>query len=298
MTGFGAGRAEATLDDGAQLAVVAEVRSVNHRHLQVKLRLPHDLGALESSLEKAVRARLGRGAVQVAIELARSGGEPSFDVDEAACERYLRLQRGIARRFSEFDLDEIESIRDLLTLPGVVVTTRTGADVSEAGPEADVVRRALDGALDALEAMRRAEGKATADDLAGTTDEIEALIGRIRDRLPEVAAGHRARLVERVAEVTGDAQLSEADLAREIAVLADRLDVSEEIARLGSHIVQLRAVLDAGGAVGRRLDFLAQEFFREANTIGSKCSDAAVAHLVVDLKTQVERLREQVQNIE
>ena len=113
-----------------------------------------------------------------------------------------------------------------------------------------------------------------------------------------VAARHRARLVERVGELAGDKSLAEADLAREVALLADRLDISEEITRLDSHLGQLGTVLSRGGSVGRQLDFLAQEFFREANTVGSKCNDADVAHLVVDLKTHVERMREQVQNIE
>ena len=113
-----------------------------------------------------------------------------------------------------------------------------------------------------------------------------------------VAERHRGRLLERVRELSGDASVAEADLAREVALLADRLDVSEEVTRLQSHLEQLEKVLAGGGPVGRQLDFLAQEFFREANTVGSKCNDAEVAHLVVDLKTQVERLREQVQNVE
>jgi len=298
MTGFGAARAEATLADGAQFAVTVEVRSVNHRHLQAKIRLPHEFGALESSLDKLVRSKLARGSVQMSVDVARTGGEPTFDVDEAAVERYLRLQRGLARKFTEFDLAEVDSVTELLGLPGVVVTSHGRSEVEADGPEAQLVTQVVGEALDGLTKMRQVEGAAMGADVAKSGDAVEALVATISERMPDVVKEHRAKLVERVAELAGDTQLSESDLAREIALIADRLDVAEEIARLASHLDQLRSVLDKGGAVGRQLDFLAQEFFREANTIGSKCNDAGVAHLVVDLKTHVERLREQVQNIE
>jgi uncharacterized protein (TIGR00255 family) len=298
MTGFGAARAETTLDDGAQLAVTAEVRTVNHRHLQAKIRLPHEFGALEASLDKLVRSKLARGSVQLAVDVTRTGGEPTFDVDVQAAERYLKLQRDLKARFEGEDLDDIESVTELLGLPGVVVQSRRTAELDADGPEAALVRSVVGGALDALVTMRRAEGAAMGADVEKCGRSIAGQVERIAARMPDVVKAHRAKLLERVGELAGDTQLSESDLAREIALLADRLDVSEEIARLGSHLDQLGAVLSKGGAVGRQLDFLAQEFFREANTIGSKCSDAEVAHLVVDLKTQVERLREQVQNIE
>ncbi|MEM9379733.1 MAG: YicC/YloC family endoribonuclease [Planctomycetota bacterium] len=298
MTGFGAARSEATLEDGAQLTVGAEIRSVNHRHLQTKIRLPSELGALEAPLDKRVRARLGRGAVQLTIDVSRTGGDATFDVDEAAVERYLRLQRGVARRFSEFDLDEVDSVVELFGLPGVIVSARPDAELAAEGPEADLVHAVVEEALDALLGMRGREGEAMEADLRRSGEEIASLVERIAARIPDVAREHRTKLVDRVRELAGDAQLSESDLAREVAVLADRLDVSEELTRLGSHLEQLHEVLGRGGAVGRQLDFLAQEFFREANTIGSKCADAEVAHMVVDLKTHVERLREQVQNVE
>lgn len=298
MTGFGAARAESTLDDGAQLSVSAEVRTVNHRHLQAKIRLPHEFGALEAPLDKLVRSKVARGAVQLAVEVTRKGGEPTFDVDEAAVERYLRLQRGIVERFPDHDLDEVDSVTELFGLPGVIVQSRGGAELDAEGPEAALVRSVVGEALDALVAMRAVEGAAMQADVEKSGAAIADQVEKIAARMPDVAASHRAKLVDRVGELAGDTQISEADLAREIALLADRLDVSEEITRLGSHLDQLGTVLNKGGAVGRQLDFLAQEFFREANTIGSKCSDADVAHLVVDLKTHVERLREQVQNIE
>lgn len=295
MTGFGAARAERSLAGGVQLAVRAEVRTVNHKHLQAKVRVPQEYGALEAAVDKLVRARLARGAVQVAVEVARSGGEPGYDVDEAAFARYAALQQELAERHG---VAHASGVDGLLTLPGVIVPRRASEGVSAEGDEAEAVLSVVGEAIDRLLEMRAVEGDAMERDLRHSAGEIVRIVDEIAERVPDIVARHRARLVERVAELCGDATVTEADLAREIALLADRLDVAEELARLRSHIDQLDGLLTSGGAVGRKLDFLAQEFFREANTIGSKCSDSGVAHLVVDLKTQVERLREQVQNVE
>lgn len=296
MTGFGAARAEHSLADGAELSISVEIRTVNHRHLQAKVRLPQGYAVLEASVDKAVRARLSRGAVQVGIEVARTGGKPTFSVDPSAVERYLEVQATLAGRFP--GLRPIDSVTELLGLPGVVVHDRSTESLDLAGEEARAVLAVVHDALSALLEMRATEGDAMGADVASSGEEISSLVARISERMAAAATGHRARLVERISELAGDKSLAEADLAREVALLADRLDISEEITRLESHLVQLRGVLSGGGSVGRQLDFLAQEFFREANTVGSKCNDADVAHLVVDLKTHVERLREQVQNIE
>lgn len=295
MTGFGAARAERSLPDGVLLAVRAEVRTVNHKHLQVKVRLPQDHGVLEAPIERLVRGRLARGAVQLFLEVARTGGEPGYDVDEVALARYAELQRSLAARN---DLAPAPNVASLMTLPGVIVPRRAAESVRADGPEAEAVLSVVGEAIDQLLEMRGVEGDAMERDLRTSADAITELVGQIEERVPDILVRHKARLVERVAELSGDAAITEADLAREVALLSDRLDVAEEITRLRSHIDQLAGLLDAGGAIGRKLDFLAQEFFREANTIGSKCSDSGVAHLVVDLKTQVERLREQVQNVE
>ena len=296
MTGFGAARAERTLQDGAELSIVVEIRTVNHKHLQTKVRLPHGYGALEAPVDRAVRGRLSRGAVQVGVEVTRSGGRPAIAVDEAAVARYLEIQSEVEDRAP--GLTRISAVTDLLGLPGVLVQDRSRESVDDGGEEAQAVLAVVAEALDALLAMRAAEGEAMAADLARSGAEIAALVEQVAGRMDGVAERHRGRLLERVRELSGDASVAEADLAREVALLADRLDVSEEVTRLQSHLEQLEKVLAGGGPVGRQLDFLAQEFFREANTVGSKCNDAEVAHLVVDLKTQVERLREQVQNVE
>ncbi len=296
MTGFGAARAERSLSDGAELSISVEIRTVNHKHLQAKVRLPQGYAALEAAVDKAIRARLNRGAIQVGIEVARTGGQPSFNVDLSAVDRYAQLQGSLTERHPE--LRRIDSVTEMLGLPGVLVFDRSKQGLDVAGEEARAILGVVDDALEALLTMRATEGEAMGADVAGAGEEIAALVTLISERMAGAAARHRARLVERVGELAGDKSLAEADLAREVALLADRLDISEEITRLGSHLGQLRSVLSGGGSVGRQLDFLAQEFFREANTVGSKCNDADVAHLVVDLKTHVERLREQVQNIE
>ena len=296
MTGFGAARAERTLPDGSTLSIVVEIKTVNHRHLQTKVRLPIGFSSMESPVERAVRARLSRGAVQVSVELTRSGGGAAVRVDEQAVARYLAIQDSLLDQAE--GLGRIASVSELLGLPGVIVQERSSHGGPRPDEEQGAVLAVVEEALDALVAMRAVEGEAMGVDVARSGEQIAGLVARVGERMSGAAERHRTRLLDRVRELAGDTSISETDLAREVALLAERLDISEELTRLESHLDQLRSVLEGGGAVGRQLDFLAQEFFREANTVGSKCNDADVAHLVVDLKTHVERLREQVQNIE
>ena len=300
MTGFGAGRVEAVLEDECQLTVTAEIKTVNHKHLQAKVRLPNEYSSLEPAIDKLVRATLARGAVQMSVEVARIGGDAGLTLDGKLAKRYLDLQAELQSELGGHSLAPIESMVDLIRLPGVIVQSGTSAAgaLDAEGAEVQAVMGAVSGALEQLMEMRRAEGDAMRRDMTVNGDAIARIVEEISTRIPEVVKHHRARLVERVGELSSHPGTTEADMAREISLLSDRLDVAEEISRLHSHLEQLGSLLAGGGAVGRKLDFLAQEFFREANTIGSKCSDAEVAHLVVELKTHVERLREQVQNVE
>ena len=219
-----------------------------------------------------------------------------MDVDRALIERYLELDKDLSGRFG---LAPLAGTTELFALPGVLVQgAPKSRTIEPKGPESAVFAKALDAALVALIEMRAIEGEALARDLRKSASEIARLLEHIKELAPGLVTRQRERLIERIAELSGNPGTTEVDLAREIALLSDRLDVSEELSRLDSHLDQLDGLLGATGAIGRKLDFLAQEFFREANTIGSKCSDAEVAHLVVDLKTHVERLREQVQNVE
>jgi uncharacterized protein (TIGR00255 family) len=288
MTGFGS----AALEESG-VALRAEVRAVNHRHLQLKLRLPPEFAHVEPEVEELVRGSLERGAVSVSVFLSVTGAAIEVAVDGAAAARY---HKELVKLAQELALDPEISLDTLCGLPGVV-GSRVGA--KEQAREARLLLKVVKAALDDLAEMREREGRALAKDLAKHAAGIARVVKQVAKRMPLVVREHQRALEKRVEELlAGRFQLQPADLAREVALLADKLDVSEELARLESHLAQLAKLFARPGPVGRQLDFLVQELLREANTIGSKCSDAAVAHAVVEAKTHIERLREQVQNVE
>ena len=288
MTGFGS-----VTESGGGLSVRAEVRSVNHRHIQVKLRMPMEFAHLESQADALLRKKLRRGSVSATVSVSRLDAVSGVSFDHAAAARYAGDLRRLA---DDLELDGGVGIADLIGLPGVL---RTRDESQPSDKEGKFVLRVFGKAVGELVAMRVAEGESLAADLEKNVGAVETTVARIGKRFPKVVAAHHKNLKRRVDELVGDAgPVPSSDLARELALIADRLDIGEELARLASHVEQLRKALGKGEGVGRRLDFLAQELFREANTIGSKASDAQVAHAVVDLKTHIERLREQVQNVE
>lgn len=288
MTGFGAAaHAESSLP------LKVEVRSVNHRHLQIKTRLPGDLAFLESEVEDLVRRKIERGAVSVSINFTSPAALNAVTVNVETAKRYKQLLGGLAK---DLGVPADLSLDTLAGLPGVI-----GGEVDKRSLERvpKAVRKVLAEALDALGRMRDREGEAMHRDLTKNAANIRKTVARIAKRMPTVVKQHQKALHGRVEELLeGSGKVQAQDLAREIALIADRMDVSEELTRLDSHLVELGRLLAKSGSVGRRLDFLVQEFLREANTIGSKCNDAKVAHDVVELKTVIERLREQVQNVE
>jgi len=288
MTGFGS----AQRSEGA-LALRAEVRSVNHKFLQLKLRLPSELAVLEPEVEELVRERLERGSVSVNVTSHGAAVLSPVELNLTVAKRYKALLTKLAKELAvqrEFRLD------DFAQLPGVF-TAEPDTRALQRGRKAllAVVAAALDSAAE----MREREGVALARDLAKHGAAIEKIAAAIEKRMPVVVKTHHENLRRRVADlIVEKSAVSPTDLAREIALLADKLDVSEELSRLSSHLSQLQVLVRKPGSVGRQLEFLVQEFLREANTIGSKCNDATVAHDVIELKTQIERLREQVQNVE
>lgn len=288
MTGFGAAE-----DRRGDATARVELRTVNHRHLQLKVRLPSELAALEPQLEALLRKRLGRGAVtvHVALECDEEGEAAGLNAD-----RIRSLVAELRALGSELNLAGELSLDSVLQMPGLLA----GKAESEPDPDQGAwILSVVGQAVDELLSMREHEGLAMLKDLQLNAAAVATELRAIQARMPLVVREHHRKLAQRVNDLVADsAGVSPADLAREIAVLADRLDVSEETSRLEAHLGQLESLLAGGGPVGRKLDFLVQEFLREANTIGSKCSDAEVAHHVVDLKTHIERLREQVQNIE
>ena len=292
MTGFGS----ATFQVG-ESGFEVEVRSVNHRHLDARVRLPRNFSSLEHDLRARIQARFDRGKIDCSVTAPEaSTPEPRLEVDREAAREYLRAARDISEREQ---VDGEISVAQLLGLPGVTRFVEREVSLEVLG---DAARAGLDKALDGLAAMRAAEGAALERDLKERLDRVGELADALESRADLVQAAVRERLQRRVRQLEAETGLlDEARLHQEVALAADRLDVTEEIVRLRSHCDQFRQAIESAGPgipVGRRLEFLLQELSREANTIGSKGADAPVAHLIVDLKTELERVREQVQNVE
>jgi uncharacterized protein (TIGR00255 family) len=289
MTGCGVGSATA---DATNCRV--EVRTVNNRGFKFSIRTRDGFFGLEPRIEQVVRGRIHRGTVSVSLDFKGTAASATRRLDLDQLSAYLDdLERFAADR----GLAQPERIDGILGLPGVVADAMPDEDVvAQIWP---LVSQAVSAALDACDAMREAEGASLAADMRIIIKDIRTLVDGIRSRVPAAVERHRERLMERVASLLAGhgGVLTEADMTRELVVLADRSDVAEEIVRLESHLDQFeRLLLD--DSPGRQLDFLAQELAREANTVASKSSDVAIAHAVVEAKTLIERLREQVQNLE
>jgi uncharacterized protein (TIGR00255 family) len=292
MTGFGSARFRVE-----EWSFELEIRSVNHRHFDARIRLPRLLAALEPDVRARMQSRFARGKVDVTVTAPDgSAPTPRLELDLAAAREYLAAARTLAQ--SDGVAGELDAAT-LLALPGV-------ARFVEPALADDLLRErtlaAVDEGLDALVAMRASEGAALARDLHARLESVLVLAGEVEQRSGAVQDAAKERLRKRARQLEAETGLlDEARLHQEIAIAAERMDVTEEIVRLRSHVDQFRELLDAAGParpVGRQLDFLLQELAREANTIGSKGGDAPIAHWVVELKTELERIREQVQNVE
>jgi uncharacterized protein (TIGR00255 family) len=286
MTGFGVGESPALAGK-----LVVELRAVNHRFLDVRVRAPRELGDLVSYAEQLGRERLSRGRIEVAIRLEGAGGSAlALDLERArAAYRSLTTLRDELAPGSDVPLSLLAAVPDLFA-----PTSERERDSMRAA-----CRVAFDRAVVALESMRTEEGRVLRDDLRGRLLSVRRASDAIGARAPQLVDAYHKRLRARLARLLGpEVPLEQGRLEQEIALLADRSDVSEELTRLASHCAQFEALFDAREACGRRLDFLLQEMVREVNTIGSKAQDAEIAHLVVDAKSELERMREQVQNVE
>jgi uncharacterized protein (TIGR00255 family) len=283
MTGYGRGAAE---QDGRRATV--EVRAVNHRFLDLKLRGAPIAPALEEQITARVRAAIERGAVTVSIHTSTASAAAGR-VDPAAARRVHAELAALAADLGVGGPD----LALVLAQPGVVVASEPAADEPE-----PPVAAALDAALAQLDGMRAAEGQALAAELRARLDELAALRAQVAALAAAVPAQLGKRLAERIRRLLEGADPDPARLAQEVALLADRADVTEELVRLASHLEQARALLAGPGAVGRRLDFLVQEIGRELNTIGSKSAAAEITAAVVEAKAVLEKIREQAQNVE
>jgi uncharacterized protein (TIGR00255 family) len=288
MTGFG--RGEVPLGGGR---LAAEVKTVNGRHLEVRLRLPREFSAFEQPLRELAASFFERGQVEVLVRLPPEGvGEPRVEVDLQAARAYAE---GGALLSSELGLGDALPLATLLTLPGVVRTLEPELDGSEVE---GALRAAVEAGSSAAVEMRVREGQNLERELRRRLEGLGAAVEAIGLRAEDVKRGLRERLTKRVAALAPELELDPARLEQEVVLYADRMDVTEETVRLGSHLEQFHETLGESGPVGRKLEFLLQELGREVNTIGSKVSDAGITHRVVEMKTELEKLREQVMNVE
>ena len=290
MTGYGRGDQSY---EGLQITV--ELRAVNNRYLDCTVKLPRAYIFAEDSIKSKIQGAVGRGKVDVFVSIVRSGGDDLVvTVNEELAKSYLdalkRLHElGDGRVKKEF------RATDLARFPDVLTVEKRAEDLELTKERLLAV---LDLAIADFNSMREREGQRLASDILGRADAVETLLAQVEERSPQTAADYRARLEAKMREVLQNTQIDEGRLLTQTAIFADKVAVDEETVRLHSHLGQLRELLAAGGAVGRKLDFLIQEFNREANTIGSKCNDLEVTRRVVDMKAEIEKIREQVQNLE
>ncbi|HHV63084.1 MAG TPA: YicC family protein [Firmicutes bacterium] len=320
MTGYGCGMA---CRDGIRVTV--EARSVNHRYSEISIRMPREFASLEERVRGLVRSRIERGHVDIVISVdsvdfvdgledvedKEAGGDGDKDrgekeggglgirvkINEALARAYLNGARHLAAHLGiEADID----LGFLLTLPDILSCEKKAVDAELLW--SSLMEPALDSAMDALVTMRTREGMRLYEDIIHRTEKIEQCIKRIGERAPQLAEEYRVRLERRVAELLGDLPVDPSRIAAEVVLFAERSSIAEELVRLGSHVKQIRDTMESGSeravGVGRKLDFLLQEINRETNTIASKAPDLEISGCVVAIKSELEKIREQVQNIE
>lgn len=291
MTGYG----EAYYSEGG-VSYALEIRSLNNRYLKTTIKLPEHLQFLETEVERLLRDRLGRGSVTYVMRVRNTSADAAHEVNVSALRSYIEQLGAIGKATGNdgmsFDL------ATLMTMPGVCQPRAADDTAKEAWLQ--IIRSLTEQAIEQLLVMRRTEGSALRDDLLRHLGELRERIEFIRSRAPGVVKMYQERLRQRVDALLLDVQvtLAQEDLVREVAIYAERCDVSEEIARLGSHLDQFTTLCDSTELAGRKLDFLTQEMLREANTIASKANDTEIARQIVEVKALIDRLKEQVQNVE
>jgi uncharacterized protein (TIGR00255 family) len=293
MTGFG--RAEVR---GDTLVVTVEARSVNHRHLDIALRVPRALAALELDARRAIAARLERGRVDVSVQVSALTEQASVRIvtDVALAREYVTRAHALAAEVSELGVAGGVTLDWLLHRPGVLRTEDAEpADLVVPWP---VLQQALGRALDELIGRRQAEGERLGQELRSLHAELGAIVETMASRAPAAVARREQRLRERLQALLGAAGVDEGRIVTEAAIWADKADITEELARLRAHLAELALVLDKGGAIGRPLDFLLQELGREVNTVASKADDLELSQAALAGKGVLEKMREQVQNLE
>jgi uncharacterized protein (TIGR00255 family) len=289
MTGYG--RGSVTGDD---FSVSVDLKTVNNRFLDIHLRVGSELVSMEPAIKRRISSRLARGRVDVTVSFERTA-QVAYELNRPLIAGYVQALRQMQE---EFHIDGVLDINILARIPGALVPARNGIDERMTA----ALEQAIDQALDDLERMRQQEGEALRAELTDRVRKIEALVPTIEASASGLADAYRLRLQKRIGELlnrSGQAiELDPARLAQEVAYLADRSDVSEEMVRLRSHLNQFQEALDSSGETGKMLDFLLQELNREANTTLSKSTDLTIKEAALSIKAEVEKLREQVQNVE
>jgi uncharacterized protein (TIGR00255 family) len=289
MTGFG----DAALgEDGVNYTL--EIRSLNNRYFKASIKLPEHLQFLEAEVERLLRSRLGRGSITYHLRVRNVSAEAAYEINRAALEAYVQQLSGlkIAGQSTRVDLAA------LMELPGVCQPREMDHDARRQAW--DVLQRMTLEAMDKLVAMRQIEGRALRQDLLAGVRTIRQHLAEVQELAPQVIEDYYRRLRQRVDQLLGEAQiqLDQETLSREVALFAERCDVNEETARLACHLEQFETLCDSKELTGRKLEFLAQEMLREANTVGSKANNAEIGRHIVEIKAAIDRLKEQTQNVE
>ncbi len=288
MTGYGGAKGSA---EG--LSVSIELKSVNNRYLDVSVKLPRTMLFAEEPIKAAVGRHISRGKVDVFVTVDQSASDDmEVRVNEPLLKGYIEALSAAAEKFG---LQNDMTVMSLCRLPDVLSTDRREIDSSALMTG---ITEILERALTEYDAMRLREGEKLCDDVLARLETISRLTGVVEENAPKTVAEYRARLEQKLQEVLATANIDESRVLTEAAIFADKIAVDEETVRLRSHISQLRGLTNGESPAGRKMDFLIQELNREANTIGSKCQNADIAHVVVELKAEIEKIREQIQNVE
>jgi uncharacterized protein (TIGR00255 family) len=291
MTGYGS--AESVLKNKR---IVIEIRSVNHRNLDISIRLPGILLPLEAEIKKKISKRFLRGRVEVSVRITSGGldleDERKFELNLPFIRNYYSL---LTKLQEELNLKGEIPLNMIAGLKGAIIPSEVEMDLEAAWEE---VKKALDNSIDVLIEMREKEGEAIYRDFLFRLDIVRNSLNSVKSKAPQIVLEYKERLSNRVKELAEDIEIDESRLCQEVAIMAEKSDITEEIVRFESHIGQFYEMLESSGAVGRKIDFLLQEMNREVNTIGSKCSDAEISYNVIEIKNELSRLREQIQNVE
>ena len=288
MTGFG--RMQEVINNRE---ILVEIKAVNHRYYEFNSRVPRAYGYLDEKLKGFLNGRVSRGKVEVSISIFnQEGSDAAIEINRSIAEGYVSALRSVS---DELNLRDDLSLSSIMRLPDIFNVVKTAEDEEVIWQDVKTVAsKALDKFID----MRETEGQKMYEDISSRLDFIESVVGEVEKRSPEVTELYREKLYSKIKEIVDDRNIDEARILTEAAVFSEKTAVDEETVRLRSHIAQYRSLLNSEEPVGRKLDFLTQEMNREVNTIGSKGQDLEITKMVVDLKSEIEKIREQIQNIE